>query len=548
MLTLSTYLAGSGTDIAYAIGHDAHGFEYIAGTTSSADFPVTGNASQLSLAGSTDIFLAQIDPSAPFYAQVLYVTYLGGSLAETFGGMAVGPQGDVYLTGTTVSTDFPTVNPFQTSLMNPPGSDAFVVWIDSNQNLAYSTYLGGSSTDGGNAIAVDSTGRLWVTGGTQSDDFPNFGGFQTSRAGSQDIFITGIDLTQAGPNTAFYSSYLGGSGWENGRGIAAAPDGTLWVVGGTYSFDAPVVGASYQTHVNGGGDAYIAHINPNFGADGLLYSTYFGGSGVEEARNVILDSSGEVIVSGFTTSSNFPVTSNAMQPTFGGNTDAFVSILNLAGPPSSQVVYSTYFGGPNGDVPFDLKQDANGVLYLAGLTLSQGLPSNSNSLQPAYDGTMDAFILRFNPSRAGASAVDYFTYLGSDGVQVAYGVDFDSSGHVYMVGSTSGPIFDPFGGPPKPSEQGNTNAFVAGLSVCGFTLTFQSEQFGQQGGSDTVGITEQQADCRWTASSTLDWVTVSPASGNGDGQVTITVAPNNTGAPRQGSILIAGVNFVVGQD
>ena len=147
VLTLSLYLAGSSEDIAYAIGHDKIGFLYVGGETFSTDFPVTSNATQATLAGGSDIFMAKIDPHAAPGSQIVYATYIGGALNETFGGMAVGPNGDVYLTGSTISTDFPTVNAFQTSLTNPPNTNAFVVWINASQGLAYSSYLGGSSID-----------------------------------------------------------------------------------------------------------------------------------------------------------------------------------------------------------------------------------------------------------------------------------------------------------------------------------------------------------------------------------------------------------------
>jgi hypothetical protein len=546
VLTLSAYLSGSTQDIASAIGHDAHGFLYVAGTTDSADFPVTGDARQGTLAtAATNLFLAKIDPKGSFDSQIVYVTYLGGSLAETFGGMAVGTNGDVYLTGTTTSTDFPMVNAFQPAPIVAP--DAFVAWIDSNQNLSYSTYIGGSKADGGTAIAFDATGRLWITGFTQSNDFTNGGtGLQNALSGSQDMFIIGLDVSQPGANSLIYASYLGGTGWDTGRGIAVAADGSLWVVGGTHSADIPLVGNSYQRSNRGSGDGYVAHIRPFLGADGLVYSTYLGGTGLEEARSVALDPAGPVIVSGYTVSPNFPTTSGALQPKYGGNTDVFLSILDPTS--NSQLVYSTYFGGAGADVAFDLKRDANGVLYLSGLTQSSGLATSAGSLQPKYDGSQDAFVLKLNPARPGSAGLSYLSYLGSDGLQVAYGVDFDASGNLYLVGSTSGPIFDALGGAPKPSDPGNTDVFVVGFSACTFDLSFRSEQFGQQGGSDTIAITVQQADCGWTASSSLDWVTVSPTKGSGNGSVQITVAPNNTGAPRQGTINIAGLSFVVGQD
>ena len=551
VLTFSTYFSGSDTDIAYAITHDQNGLIYVAGNTLSGNFPLAGAPTQAGPGGNGDVWVAQINPNVPVGDGFLFTTYVGGSSTDNFGGLAVGPQGDIYLSGSTESTDFPlTSSAYQGSLTNAPNTNAFVVWINPSQSvLEYSSYLGGSSLDVANGIAIDPKGRMWITGGAQSNDFPTVAAFESTFVGDQDMFVAGFDPSQSGTNSLIYSSYLGGTNWDTGRGIAVASDGTLWIAGGTYSFDIPVVNA-YQSNYHTGGDAYIAHIDPTMGSSGLLYATYLGGGSLEEARDIVLDPSGPVIVSGYTVSSDFPVTSNAYQQTYGGNTDAFISILNPANTsnPSAQLVYSTYFGGAGADVQFDMKRDSSGTLYLSGMTTSPGLPVTAGALQSAYDGTMDVFVLRLNPAQAGAAGIDYFTYLGSDGLQVGYGVDFDSSGDVYVVGSTTGPIFDAFGGAPKTSASGKTDAFVAGFSICGFSLSLNSQQFTASGGTGTIAISSQAGDCGWTASSGLDWVTVSPASGSGAGSVTITVAANTASVPRQGTITIAGLSFLVGQD
>ena len=357
VLTFSTYFSGSDTDIAYAIAHDQNGLIYVAGTTISTDFPLAGAPTQATAGGSGDVWVAQINPKVPAGDGFLFTTYVGGSSTDNFGGLAVGPQGDIYLSGSTESTDFPlTSSAYQGSLTNAPNTNAFVVWISPSQSvLEYSSYLGGSSPDVANGIAVDSKGRMWVTGGAQSSDFPTVAAYNSSFVGDQDIFIAGFDPSQSGTNSLIYSSYLGGTNWDTGRGIAVASDGTLWIAGGTYSFDAPLVNA-YQSNYRTGGDAYIAHIDPTIGSSGLLYATYLGGGSLEEARNVILDPAGPVIVSGYTVSPDFPVTSNAYQQTYGGNTDGFIAILNPANTSSAQLVYSTYFGGANADVPFDMKR------------------------------------------------------------------------------------------------------------------------------------------------------------------------------------------------
>jgi hypothetical protein len=467
VVTLEQYFAGSSQDIGYAIDHDSHGHLYIAGTTYSSDFPTAGPAAGTLPVGGEDIFLAIIDPTAAPASQVLYATFIGGTLNDSLGGMAVDSKGFVYLTGTTQSTDFPTVNAAQTLLnvTNAGTTDTFVMKLDTFEVPLYSTYLGGSGNDTANAIAIDSQGRIWVTGGTQSTDFPIVNGFQGA-AGSQDAFVSGIDPTQSGSGSVFYSTYLGGSWWDTGRGIAAASDGTIWIVGGTYSYNFPVTSGAFQSGYGSGGDAFVAQINTTQGGSHLQYGTFLGGNDLEEARNIVLDAQGRVIVSGYTLSQNFPVTSNALQTQYGGNTDAFVTILNPANSGSGQLAYSTYFGGSSADVPFDLKMDPNGNLYMAGFTESPGLPVTANALQTAYDGTQDAFALEFNPSIAGPTAIKFFTYLGSDGLQIAYGIDYDvNNSLIYLTGYTSGPIFDAFGGPAKGTNPGDPDAFVIGFST-----------------------------------------------------------------------------------
>ncbi len=463
VLSYSIYLQGSSQDVAQALATDKTGFLYVAGTTFSTDLGVK-NSIYPNNTGGSDIFVAKIDPKASSGKQILFYTYFGGGANETLGGMAVGPNGDIYLTGTTQSGDMPTVNPAQSALSGT--SDAFVIWINTSRKLGYSTYLGGTKDETGVGITINSKEKIFVTGGTESSDFPLTGAFQSTNAGRQDAFVAMFDPSLSEAATRVYSTYLGGGGWDLGRAIALAADGTVWVAGGTYSSNFPKKGTAYQPSYQSDGDAFLAHIDIAKGSSGLEYTTYLGGSQQEEARDVLVDAGGRVIVSGFTTSTNFPVTADAMQTKYGGDTDAFVTILDPAkSTRSAQLVYSTYFGGTGADVPFDLKQDTEGNLYLCGMTQSPGLATTPTAAQLKYDGTVDAFALKFNPANAGPAAISYLTYLGSDGLQVGYGIDFDTSDHIYLAGYTSGPIFGKIKGASKTSGAGNVDAFLAGLNI-----------------------------------------------------------------------------------
>ncbi|MGP0076111.1 MAG: SBBP repeat-containing protein [Bryobacteraceae bacterium] len=469
VLVVAQYIAGTYENIAYGIGHDANGLVYIGGTTESTNLPLVGTPYQSTAGGGQDLFLAIVNPKLSGSAQVIYVTYIGGTLDETFGAMSVSATGDVFMTGSTESGNFPMVNAAQSTVGGTSGAaDAFVLRLSSSQALTYSTYFGGSETDTGTAISVAPNGWIWIAGNTQSTDLPIAGsGFQDSLIGTQNMFIAGFDTANSGSATLLYAIYIGGTHWDEAYGVVAAADGTVWLAGGTYSPNIWIQGNAtqgypYQGLYGGDGDAYVAHINPALkGLNALLYSSFLGGSATDEATSLVLDPSGRVILSGYTLSSNFPVTSNAFQTKYGGNTDAFIAILDTV---KGQLVYSTYFGGSEPDAAMDLKEDSTGALYVSGYTESAGLPSTSGALQSRYDDSVDAFGLKLDPSKAGAAGIDYFTYLGSDGTQVAYGVDFDSSGNIYLAGYSSSNILSRLGGPARPTVTGNWDAFVIGFA------------------------------------------------------------------------------------
>jgi hypothetical protein len=413
--------------------------------------------------------LGNYDASRPLIIDpvVTYSTYLGGTGNDYGNGIAVdAATGDALVTGVTSSTDFPTGNPWQSNYGGGV-DDAFVTRISADgSTLLYSTYLGGSNFDAANGIAVDaSTGDVLVTGTTASTDFPTRNALQPAKGGGPyDAFVTRI---RADGGDLVYSTYLGGSGSDQGEAIAAdTTTGDALVTGLTTSTDFPTANALQPNYGGGIANAFVARISAD--GSGLVYSTYLGGTGDDESYSVAVDpSTGDALVTGFTTSPNFP-TANAWQPKSGGGEDAFVARLSADG---SQLVYSTYLGGSGEDVGYGIAIDpATADALVAGETYSPNFPT-ANAYQPDYGGGGDAFVARFS---ADGSVLVYSTYLGGTGEDKAYGIAVDPATRDALVtGQTYSPDF-PTVNAVQAAYGGGGDAFVARLNVDGSTLVYSS--------------------------------------------------------------------------
>jgi hypothetical protein len=342
-LVYSTYLGGSDFDGGHGIAVDVAGSAYVAGFTTSTNFPTTLGAFQTALGGSFDAFVTKLNPTG---SALVYSTHLGGSDGDIANGIAVDASGDAYVTGITFSTDFPTtLGAFQMAFGG--GSfDAFVTKVNPlGTGLAYSTYLGASGDDAGEAIGVDPASNAYVTGVTDSTNFPTTAGaFDQTFNGVFDAFVTKLNPTGA---ALVYSSYLGGSGTDDGFGVAVDAVGNAFVTGETDSTNFPTVNA-VQSVPAGGFDIYVTKVNPS--GSGLVYSTYLGGSGTDVAgfKGIALDTlpNPNAYVTGATDSTNFPTTPGAFQPTFGGGfNDAFVAKITEAAVPPGPFTARVTGGG-----------------------------------------------------------------------------------------------------------------------------------------------------------------------------------------------------------
>jgi len=311
--------------VAFGIAVDTAGSTYVTGRTSSTDYPIV-NALQGISGGFDDVFVTKIDPTG---AVLTYSTYLGGTDSDSGFAIDVDGFGSAYVTGDTLSTDFPVFNPIQA--FNAGSFDAFALKIDpAGTALVYSTYLGGTGDeDLSGSIAVDTAGAAYVSGSTPSLDFPIVNAVQgTFGGGVNDAFITKINPA----GTAFvYSTYLGGSGGDGESGIAVAVDasGSAYVSGGTGSTDFPLIGPIQAANA-GFGDAFVTKINP--AGTLLVYSTYLGGTGGEDGLDIAVDSSGAAYVTGYTLSTDFPLVT-PIQGASGGGFDAYVAKISGSAPP-----------------------------------------------------------------------------------------------------------------------------------------------------------------------------------------------------------------------
>jgi hypothetical protein len=565
-LVYSTCLGATGDQV-NGIALDSSGNVYVTGTTYSYDFPTVDpfQATNKSTTGS-----AGQEPSTAFVAKLnsagsalVYSTYLGGSAQDGSNAIAVDSAGSAYVTGWTCSSDFPTALPLQASLKG--ACDPFVTKFNpSGTSLVYSTYLGGSGgpvtgtgygdSDTGAGIAVDSSGSAYVTGGTESSDFPTANPLQPGLKGYENVFVSKLNPSGS---ALVYSTYLGGSSEDYGAGIAVDSSGNAYLTGAASSPDFPTVNPiqTYQSKI-GVANAFVAKLNP--GGSALIYSTYLGGSGSpipydgnsqscgDEGLGIAVDSTGVAYVTGSTCSSDFP-TVNPIQ-TYQSKyiaPNAFVAKLNSAG---SALIYSTFLGGSGcrtqdnpqaGDEGLGIAIESTGVAYVAGSTCSTDFPT-VNAIQASNNNT--GINSTGNPTNpytgfvacltATGSALAYSTYLGGTSLAQASAIAVDSSGNAH-VGGGSWPGFPTV----NPIQANNGGAFVAMISPPpAVTFAPTSLDFGTVLG----GTTSPEKSVTLTPLSSAS-VSLSSIAASGDFALVTTA----TSCPYSGGTMAAGATCTI---
>lgn len=498
ILSYSTFFGGNSGEVAWGVAVDTNGFVYVAGQTFSTAFTnwlVPPGAYQRTNSGGIqagDAFVAKFDNLG---TNLIYLTYLGGRADDAAYGLAVDAAGDAYIAGATDSADFPTKNAIYTniaSFSNPVvgySADAFVAELNpGGSNLVYSTYLGGESADAAYGIALDSSGNAYVTGFTYSTNFPATNAFQktlrcpNSVYWNANAFVTKIGT---GGSPLIYSTYLGGTNFDEGFGIAVDSANCAYVTGFTASTNFPATNFIYQSAVtnylsgtnlisatnilyNGSWlndstnnalpyipyDAFVTKFSPS--GSNLVYSTFLGGANYDVGRHIAVDAAGNAYVTGGTTSTNFPNTvtnlylhsgvTNNLNNFYYYNTlvtNAFLSQIAWNGTNAS-FGYSTVFGGTNLsiDIGQSVAVDAMGNAFVVGVTSSTNFPAyptnGSGFLRATNSGENDVFLTVFAPN---GTNLLFSAYLGGSGEDAGYGIALDPAGNAYLAGSTDSTNF-----------------------------------------------------------------------------------------------------------
>lgn len=472
-LSYSTYFGGGGEDQASSLVIDGSGNAYITGEAGDNTFPHTSGTFA---GGLHDASLFELNSSGARQFSVIF----GGSGDDSGNAIAIDGSGNVYVAGGTGSSNFPhTTGVFQTSIGSGASLNAFVAKFTSGGSMTYSTYLGGGDADFAAGIAIDGSGNAYVTGQATSTNFPTtVSAYQSSLVGSSAAFVTELNPTATAP--LVYSTYLGGSGVDNGVALALDSSDKIYVTGDTIPGTGaafPITGGVVQGTSGGGTDAFVAEIDPtkSLGAS-LIYSTFLGGSANEQAYGIAVDTSGSAYVTGSTMSSNFP-TANAYQSSLKGSQDAFLTKLNVG---ATTRTFSSFLGGSGTDVGLAIVLDtakAGSSIYVTGQTASSDFPTMSPT-QPTFAGGDDAFVTSFSSSGSNL-ALSFSTYLGGSGQEdvtstgLSGGIAVDGSGNIYVAGDTASSDFPVTAGAFQSTYGGGAaDAFVVKISPSGAAAGF----------------------------------------------------------------------------
>lgn len=465
---------------------------YVAGATGSVDFPSVG-AYDTTLGGYQDVFVTKIRPSNPAGTQVLWSTFLGGSLDEVPYGIAVDASQNVYVTGYSGSSDFPMAgNPIRTINVN---SEAFVVKFNPSlagaSQLVWSTFIGGNDSEAGRAIAVDNASppNVYVAGWTWSTNLPIVSGFRNSAQNAEGFIfkLDGAKMTGVG-SPILWSTYMGGSDSDYIYGMTLDSSFNVYVTGTTYSPSNTGInfGSVFKPAYGGGGDMFVTKVSSG---GTLLYSSYIGGTNYETGNAIAVDTAAptpNIYVCGYTYSTDItpaPGIAAYQKNNASTNADTFVIKIAPGALPAAQVVWCSYLGGTYNDYGFGINVDPTGNAIVSGYTSSGPFASGPGGFDQTFNasGNWDGFVARFN---TGGTALSWWTYVGGNNYDNLLGQAMDSSGNVYVTGVTYSSDFPTTASAFKPTLSGNGDAFVTKISNAGGGLLWSSYLGGQNGAAN----------------------------------------------------------------
>ncbi len=479
-LTYGSYMGGTSREHGCGVSVDNDCDLYVAGDTQSADFPSTAGAFDSTYNAKFDTFVAKLIGTG---TNLIYATFVGGSQGD-FGHGVIVKHENAWVTGGADSRDFPvTAGAYDTT--HNGGADMFLYELSADgSTLIFSTFVGGSGDEfsfGGQGVGVDPSDNGYVAGLSNSANFPTTPGcFQPVNAGSDDAFVTKFAVDGS---ALIYSTLIGGNNSDVANALDVDAAGFAYVGGFALSQNFPTTLGAFHTAPNGGSNGFLFKLNQTGTA--LVYSTFCGGS-AEVVRGVAVDPTGECFVTGYTLSTVFPATPGAFDTTVNGNGDCFVEKFNPAG---SNVVYASYFGGTGVDVGNGIDSDQiTGDCYVTGWTESPFLPVTPTAFDSFYNGgPEDAYVIRV---RADGSTLDYCTYLGGSGFDVAFAINTHEIGAVYVAGGTYSPDF-PTGSNPTfdTTYNGDEDIFLvlmpAGPNACPYAPASSAYGTGFPGANGT---------------------------------------------------------------
>lgn len=447
ILQWSTYLGGKRDERNNDLSVNDSGNVYITGMTYSSDFPVFGGPYQSSFGGYSDAYLCKFSNNG----KPAWSTFLGGSNRDRGKGVASMGSNELFTAGITYSDSFPVTNgAYQTT---EKSGSAYLCKFSDSGTLIWSTFLGGSGTDQGLAVATDDSGNAFLTGSTNSSDFPvTPGAYQNSQNAVSEVFVTKFSNN----GKLRWSTYLGGINTEIGWDITSASNGDIFITGYTYSKDFPVTAGAYQTTLSKKIDVFLSKFSNN---GTLLWSTYLGGKEKDRSSGVAADSAGNVFITGTTESPGFPVTAGAHRTKYGGGrSDAFLTRFSASG----SLDWSTFLGDSAYDRGRDVTVRSNGNAIVTGFTASKYFPYTCGTFQVSSGGgSSDAFITEFHPN----DSLVRSTYLGGDDSETGQSVETDKSGQVFVVGQTYSNNFPVTGNAWQNSKKGRSDLFLSKLDI-----------------------------------------------------------------------------------